>query len=87
MYYLVTADTDLTTKPKRLASWHFRATAAAVVNFRNGSVSGDIVIPINIPLDGSAGQGYHVPEGAPLFPLGLFVDVVSGTVVGSVDLV
>lgn len=86
-YFLVTTSTDLTTKPKRLSAWHFRATAAAVVNIRDGSASGDIVVPINIALDTSAGQSYDSPEGSILFPNGVFVQVVSGTVVGSVNLV
>ena len=88
MYYLVTADTDLTAKAKRLASWHFSNTvAAAVINLRNGSVTGDILIQIQLAINTSASQAYHVPEGALLFTEGLFVDVVSGTIVGSVDLV
>lgn len=85
-YYLVTADTDLTTKGRRLTAWHFRATAAAVVNIRNGSVTGDIVIPINLAIDTSASQTYSDPRYQE-FPDGVFVDVVSGTVVGSVDIV
>lgn len=85
-YYLVTGSTDLTTKGRAIASWHFRATAAAVVNIRNASVTGDIVIPINLALDTSDGQSYSVPGGCPIFPNGVYVQVVSGTVVGSVDI-
>ena len=86
-YFLVTADTDLTAKPKRLASWHFSNTvAAAVINLRNGSVSGDIVAQIQLAVNTSASQAYDLPTGL-AFPLGLFVDVVTGTIVGSVDLV
>lgn len=84
--FTVTADTDLTTKGKRLASWHFDCTGVAgEVLLRNGSVTGDIVVPIRIAVGASAGQSYDMPEGL-LFPLGLFVDVVSGTIRGSVDL-
>ena len=84
----VIADTDLTSKPKYLAAWHFRATGSAgVINLRNGSVSGDIVVPINIPVNTSDGQSYKAPGGYLLFPGGLFVDVVgAGSIVGSVDL-
>jgi hypothetical protein len=86
MYYLVTGSTDLTAgKPKRLKSWHFRATAAAVINLRNKSVTGDIVVPINLAITTSASQAYPATN-EPVFPDGLYVEVVSGTVVGSVDL-
>jgi len=85
--YLVTADTDLTTKGKRISSWHFAETAAAVaqVLLRNGSISGDIYARINLAASPSASQSYSHPEGW-LFPAGLYVDVLGGTVVGSVDL-
>jgi hypothetical protein len=85
-YQLVTASTDLTTKGKRLLSWSLRATAAAVVNIRNASASGDIVIPLNIGLNVSASQAYPTPQGI-VFPDGVYVEVVSGTVVGSVDII
>lgn len=86
--FLVTADTDLTTKPKRVNNWHFAETAAgaAVVLLRDGSVSGPIYARINLAASTSASQSYSHPEGW-LFPNGLFVDVLSGTVVGSVDLI
>ena len=85
-YHLVTGSTDLTTKGRRLNSWSLRATTAAVVNIRNASVSGDIVIPINIALNASASQAYPTPQGL-VFPAGVYVEVVSGAVVGSVDIV
>lgn len=84
MYQLVTTSVDLTAKGKRLYSWHFRATAAAVINIRNASVSGDIVIPINLAVDTSASQAYDGQRGL-AFPAGVYVQVVSGTVLGSVD--
>ena len=86
-YFLVTADTDLTAKPKRVASWHFAETAAAVaqVLLRNGSSTGDIVARINLAASTSASQAYSAPQYL-LFPNGLYVDVLAGTVVGSVDL-
>jgi hypothetical protein len=88
MYYTVTADTDLTTKPKRVMSWHFAETAAAVaqVLLRDGSVTGPIVARINLAASTSASQSYDAPHFL-LFPAGLFVDVLAGTVVGSVDLI
>lgn len=87
-YYLVTADIDLTAKPKRLMNWHFAETAAAVaqVLLRNGSVSGDIVARINLAASTSASQAYSGPDYL-FFPAGLFVDVLAGTIVGSVDLI
>jgi hypothetical protein len=87
-YYLVTADTDLTTKGRRVANWHFAETAAAVaqVLLRNGSVSGDIVARINLAASTSASQAYDGPRFLE-FPAGCFVDVLAGTVVGSVDVV
>ena len=84
-YFLVTADTDLTAKPKRLFNWHFAETAAAVaqVALKNGGTGGDIVARINLAASTSASQSYDRPL---LFPAGLYVDVLSGTIVGSVDL-
>lgn len=88
MYYVVTADTDLTAgKGKRVASWHFAETAAAVaqVLLRDGSVSGPIVARINLAASESKSETYSMPTGL-VFPAGLFVDVLAGTVVGSVDI-
>lgn len=88
-YFLVTADVDLTTKPKRLYSWHFAETtgaAAAQILLKNGSTGGDIVARINLAQGTSASQAYH-PPGYLLFPLGLYVDVLAGAVVGSVTLI
>jgi len=84
-YYVVSASTDLSAKGKRLRSWDLRATAAAVVNLRNGGASGDIVVPINMAITTSASQAYPSPGGK-LFPLGVYVEVASGTIVGSVDI-
>ena len=86
--YLVTADTDLTAgKPKRLMNWAFAETAAAAaqVLLRNGSASGDIYARINLAASTSATQAYPGPGGW-LFPGGLYVDVLSGTIVGSATL-
>lgn len=88
-YYVLNAgaDTDLTVaKGKRLRSWHIsNITAAAVINFRNGSVSGDIVAQIQLAIGTSASQAYDRGNEL-MFPQGLFVDHVSGTITGSVDL-
>ena len=85
MYQLVTASVDLTTKGRRLYAWHFSNTvAAAVINLRNGSVSGDIVAQIQLAVATSASQAYSDPRGL-AFPNGLYVQIVSGTIVGSVD--
>ena len=43
-------------------------------------------IQIQLAINTSASQNYDLPEGL-LFPAGLFVDIISGTIVGSVDLV
>jgi len=85
--FLVTADTDLTAKLKRVSNWHFAETAAAVaqVLLRNGSASGDIYARINLAASTSASQAYPGPDYW-MFPQGLYVDVLAGTVVGSVEL-
>ena len=89
MYYLVTASTDLTTKPKKLKSWHFSNTHATIVGdieLRNGSATGDVVAKILLPaVSGFQSQAYAYPEGL-IFPIGLYVKVNAGTIVGSVDL-
>lgn len=80
------ADTDLTTKGKRLFAWHFSSGGgAAVVNLRNGSASGDILCQVQLVANASASQAYPAPRGL-LFPLGVFVDWVSGAITGSVDI-
>lgn len=86
IYALVTGDVDHTAKGKRLGAWHFsNSGAAAVINLRNGSVSGDIVVQIQLAATTSASQSYPAPNGL-VFPAGVYVDVVSGTIVGSIGL-
>jgi hypothetical protein len=80
---IVTGDLDLTSKSKRLASWHFSSVAGATITLRNGSVSGDIYAAIILAANTSASQSYNVPL---IFPAGLFVDTTAA-VVGSVDLI
>ena len=86
----ITASTDLTGfgKGKRVASWSFYATSAAVITLRDGSATGTPFIQIGIPtVADSKAVSYSLPAGAPLFPNGLYVKVESGVVVGSVDLI
>lgn len=84
------ANVDLTGagKGKRVASWCFsNVTAAATINLRDGSVTGTRFLQIQLPINASASQSYSLPGGAPLFPSGVFVEIVAGTVVGSIDLI
>jgi hypothetical protein len=60
--------------------------AYQLVTASTDSASGDIVIPLNIGLNVSASQAYPTPQGI-VFPDGVYVEVVSGTVVGSVDII
>lgn len=89
MYQVVnaTGNTDLTTKGKRVLSWHFEENAvtpaAARVLLRNGSATGDVIVPIRLAASDSKGGDYSNGLG---FPLGVFVEVVTGTVRGSVDI-
>ena len=89
MYYTVVANTDLTTKPKKLKSWHFsnsHATIVGDIELRNGSATGDVVVKILLPaVSGFQSRAYSYPEGL-IFPIGLYVKVNAGTIVGSVDL-
>jgi len=75
-------------KGKRIASWSFSNTgAAAVINIRDGSVSGTPYIKIGVAANDSKALAYSHRAGLPLFVNGVFVEVASGTIVGSVDLV
>ena len=87
-YQLVTASVDLTTKGKALLSWHFEETAGAVarIALRNGSASGDVVVPIRLAASDSKGGAYGAAPGF-IFPNGVYVEVVTGTVRGSVDII
>jgi hypothetical protein len=76
---------DLTTKGRRVASWAFsNITAAAVINLRNGTVTGDKVIQVQLAVGASASEAYG--QVGVLFPLGVFVEIVTGTITGSIDL-
>jgi hypothetical protein len=83
------ADKDLTSAPRvgSVIGWHVTETAGAAANvaLRNGSVTGPIIVNIRLPAV-AGGNSVHVALARPaLFPKGLFVDVVSGTVIGSIQ--
>lgn len=90
MYQLVTASADLTTKGRRLLSWHFAenagSPAAARVLLRDAGLSGDVVVDIRLAASDSKGGSYAAVPGF-VFPNGVYVEVASGTVRGSVDIV
>jgi hypothetical protein len=87
VYYAFTGNLDLTApgKSKRIHAIHCAATAAAVVNIRDGAVGGPIIVQLQIPINTSKEVVYSAPPGLAV-PGGVFVHVASGTVVGSVDL-
>lgn len=66
----------------RLFAWHVKATAAAVVNIRDGGAAGPIVIPLEIGANVAVGDNYEHPL---VSTNGWYVEVVSGTVVGSLS--
>ncbi len=59
------------------------ASGAAVVNFRNGSATGDILWPLNLAADEAAGILLGSGEDAIESPGGVYVEVVSGSIVGT----
>ncbi len=59
------------------------ASAAAVVNFRNGTATGDILWPLNLAADEAAGIILGRSDDAIACPDGVYVEVVSGSVVGT----
>lgn len=81
------ADLDLTTRVFRVVGFHIAETAgaAAVVNLRNGSVTGDIFVQVRLPAIAGGNSIHHSFTTRAQFPKGLFVDVVSGTVVGAIQ--
>ncbi len=60
-------------------------SAAAVINFRLESATGDILWPLNIAADEAGGIifGDEKPQNAILSTAGVYVQVVSGAVVGT----
>jgi hypothetical protein len=83
-----TASSDFTGagKGRRLGSWHVSQGAGTqTINFRNGGLTGPILIQVQLPATTSASQAYSQP--LPIFGAGLYVEVVgTGFNVGSVDL-
>lgn len=59
------------------------AGAAAVVNFRNGTATGDMLWPLNLAADEAAGILLPSGDDAIESPAGVYVEVVSGTIVGT----
>jgi len=86
--FAFTASIDLTTRGKRLASWHLsQGTGAQTINFRSGSVGGTIIFQVQLVATSSASQSYSHPN-LPAIPGGLYIEVVgTGLNAGSVDLV
>ena len=89
-YYTFTSSTDLTTKGRKLKAWDIaNSGVAGTVNIRNGSVTGDIVVPVRLPVGSttpvSAGEDYSHPFRT--FPNGIYVEVLAGTIAGSVEIV
>lgn len=58
------------------------SSAAAVVNLREGSASGTIVMPLNIPADGTAAMMFGKATYLE-FPGGCYVEEVSGSIEGA----
>jgi hypothetical protein len=87
--YQFTASFDATGagKGRRLGSWHLSQGAGTqTINFRSGGLTGPIMFQVQLPATTSASQSYG--QVAPVFPGGLYVEVVgTGFGVGSVDLV
>ena len=85
MHTFTNNDLDLTSSPRvgSVLAVHVRAPddAAAVINFRNGSDSGEIVIPLTVVQGTSAHLSFFRPA---LFPKGLYVEVVAEADAGTV---
>ncbi len=79
------ADLDLTTSAKFLYGYSVRENAAtpaaATLLIRNGGATGDIVVAVELPADGSETVAFGHPVR---FPDGVYVDQAAGTVQGSV---
>lgn len=89
MYYSVTASTDLTTKGRWLRAFSIAETAGspAIVNLRDGSVSGPIVVQLRFPtLAGGSDRTVSYGQPGLNFPAGCYVEKASGTVQAAVDL-
>ena len=58
-------------------------SSAAVVNFRLASATGDILWPLNLAADEAAGIIFDGGEDAIESTAGVYVEVVSGAIVGT----
>lgn len=54
-----------------------------MVNFRNGTATGDMLWPLNLAADEAAGILLPSGDDAIESPAGVYVEVVSGTIVGT----
>lgn len=58
-----------------------------MANFRNGGAAGPIQFQVQVPANSSSAEAFPQPN-LPVFPGGLYVEKVSGTLnAGNVDLV
>jgi hypothetical protein len=89
MYFTQTASTDLTTKGRRLCSYNVSETAgaAAIVNLRDGSVTGPIVIQLRFAavVGGSTQTATFSWPFLP-FPAGLYLEKNAGAIQATVDI-
>jgi hypothetical protein len=85
-YTLVTGSTDVTKKIRYLNSFSFTENAgtpaAARVQLKNGSTSGDLLVDVQLAASGTTQRDFPKPL---YFPLGVYVQVSAGTVRGSVS--
>jgi hypothetical protein len=70
---------------KMLRSWHLSAGAVALVVELCDGTAATPLIQIQVPINTSASQAY--PHPGPVFPAGLHVELVSGTLNrGAIDI-
>jgi hypothetical protein len=90
MYYVATASTDLTAKGKRLRAYNVSETAgaAAIVNLRDGSVTGPIVIQLRFAaVVGGSTQSVAFDHPGITFPLGVYLEKNAGTIQAMLEIV
>jgi hypothetical protein len=79
-------DTDFTSRCKRVSGFHITETAgaAASVKLRNGSITGTVFADVRLPAV-TGGNSIHFAADRPLlFNKGLYVEVVTGAVTGTI---
>lgn len=89
MYYAFTASTDFTTKGRRLRAYCVTETAgaAAIVNLRDGSVSGPIVFQLRFnAVVGGSTQSVSFDHPGVVFPAGLYAEKNAGTIQAMVEI-